>query len=99
LCRLSSRHWLNATSTNCTDIYQSIPANARADGYINRIVDFCKGFTTFPLRGTQRDDILPGLRVTGFERRVTIAFTVTPGAVLIEGVFYGGQDFEAALRE
>ena len=49
----------------------------RADGYINRIVNFCNGPTTFPLRGRQRDDILPGSRVTGFERRVNIAFVVT----------------------
>jgi toxin ParE1/3/4 len=70
----------------------------RADGYIGRIVDFCNGFTTFPQRGTLRDDILPGLRVTGFERRVTIAFVVTADAVLIEGIFYGGRDFEAFFR-
>jgi toxin ParE1/3/4 len=70
----------------------------RADGYAGRIIDFCSGFATFPERGTRRDDILPGLRVTGFERRVTIAFVVTPETVLIEGIFYGGQDFEAALR-
>jgi toxin ParE1/3/4 len=63
----------------------------RADGYVGRIVDFCKGFTTFPLRGTQRDDLLPGLRVTGFERRVTIAFVVTADAVLIEGIFTAGK--------
>jgi hypothetical protein len=30
---------------------------------------------------------LPGLRVTGFERRVTIAFVVTADAVLMEGIF------------
>src|SRR5579863_8586630 len=53
---------------------------------------------TFPRRGTQRDDLLPGLRVTGFERRVTVAFVVTDAAVLIEGIFYGGQDFEALFR-
>jgi hypothetical protein len=41
---------------------------------------------------------LPGLRVIGFERRVTIAFLVTETAVLIEGIFYGGQDFETAFR-
>jgi len=35
----------------------------------------------------------------GFERRVTIAFIVEPGAILIEGVFYGGQDFEAVWRD
>jgi toxin ParE1/3/4 len=70
----------------------------RADDFVNRIIAFCNGFVTFPLRGTQRDDILPGLRVTGFERRVTIAFVVTAKAVLIEGIFYGGRDFEAFLR-
>ena len=64
----------------------------RADGYVGRIVDFCNGLSTFPLRGTQRDDLLSGLRVTGFERRVTIAFIVTADAVLIEGIFYGGRD-------
>ena len=60
---------------------------------------FCNGLSTFPLRGTQRDDLLSGLRVTGFERRVTIAFIVTAEAVLIEGIFYGGRDFEAEFRD
>jgi toxin ParE1/3/4 len=73
-------------------------SESRADGYVGRIVAFCKGLTTFPLRGTQRDDVLPGLRVTGFEHRVTIAFAATEAAILIEGIFYGGQDFEAAFR-
>ena len=71
----------------------------RADGYIVRIVAFCKGLATFPLRGTARDDILPGLRVTGFERRVSIAFVVTADTVLIEGIFYGGRAFAAVLRD
>jgi len=71
----------------------------RADGCVGRIVDFCNGLSTFPLRGTQRDDLLSGLRVTGFERRVTIAFIVTAEAVLIEGIFYGGRDFEAEFRD
>jgi toxin ParE1/3/4 len=70
-----------------------------ADGYMSRIVTFCQGLSTFPLRGTPRDDLLPGLRTVGFERRATIAFMVTTDAVLIEGVFYGGQDFEANFRE
>ncbi len=68
-----------------------------ADGYIARIVDFCTELATFPLRGQARDDLLEGLRTTGFERRVTIAFVVTDDAVLIEGIFYGGQDFEAVF--
>jgi toxin ParE1/3/4 len=39
------------------------------------------------------------LRVTGFERRVNVAFVVTADAVLIEGIFYGGQHFEAVFRD
>lgn len=72
---------------------------ARADGYVGRIVAFCKGLETFPLRGAKRDDLLAGLSTIGFERRITIAFAVTAGAVLIEGVFYGGQDFEQTFHE
>jgi toxin ParE1/3/4 len=64
-----------------------------------RIVTFCKSLTTFPMRGTPRDDLLPGLRVIGFVRRVTIAFVVIEAAVLIEGIFYGGRDFEATFRD
>jgi toxin ParE1/3/4 len=69
-----------------------------ADVYTGRIVAACKGFSQFPLRGTRRDDVLPGLRTIGFERRITIAFMVLPDKVLIEGIFYGGQDFAVDLR-
>jgi len=51
------------------------------------------------MRGQKRDDLWPGLRTTGFERRVTIAYVVTANAVLIEGIFCGGQDFEAASED
>ncbi len=66
-------------------------SESRADGYVGRIVALRKGLTTFPLRGTQRDDVLPGLRVTGFERRVTIAFAATEAAILIEGISTAGR--------
>jgi toxin ParE1/3/4 len=71
----------------------------RADAYVGRIVAFCKGLTTFPLRGTRRDDLLPGLRVIGFERRATIAFAATESTILIEGIFYAGRDFEKIFRD
>jgi len=69
----------------------------RAYNYVGRIVECCKTLATFPQRGTKRDDVLPGLRVIGFERRVSIAFLVTADTVLIEGIFYGGRDFRANL--
>lgn len=72
--------------------------DAVADGYTSRILAFCRRLDTFPHRGTRRDDILPGLRVVGFERRVSIAFLVMAETVLVEGIFYGGQDWAAALK-
>lgn len=53
----------------------------------------------FPERGTQRNDIRPGLRTTGYRHRATIAFEVTSDTVNILGVYYGGQDYEADLRD
>jgi len=69
-----------------------------AERYVTRIINFCNRLETFPVRGRARDDILAGLRTIGFERRITIAFMVLDDSVLIEGVFYAGQDFENALR-
>ena len=34
----------------------------------------------------------------GFERRATIVFQVRKAEVVIVRIFYGGQDFERALR-
>ena len=54
---------------------------------------------TFPERGRRRDDILPGLRTIGFERRATIAFRVLKTRVEIVSIAYGGRDFERELRK
>ncbi len=81
------------------DFYISeMAGDAVAEGYISRILRFCRRLDMFPVRGTSHDDLLPGLRVVGFERRVTIAFIVTNETVLIEGIFYGGQDWASALK-
>jgi plasmid stabilization system protein ParE len=70
----------------------------RAAGYVEAITECCDSLETFPHRGTRRDGVRPGLRLLGFRRRVTIAFTVEDAGVLILGVFYGGQDVETALQ-
>lgn len=69
-----------------------------AKRYTDAIVAYCEGFHTSPLRGTKRNDIRPGLRITNFKGRTVIAFDVSETTVAILGVFYGGQDFEHALR-
>jgi len=82
-------------------IYRRISERASptiAERFTSAIVDYCENLEHFPERGTHRDDLRPGLRTIGFRRRVTIAFTVEGDAVTIIGVFYGGQDFEAAFQ-
>lgn len=68
-----------------------------AEGFVTAIQTYCFNFGMFPKRGTQRDDIFPGLRIVGFRRRVSIAFFVDGDEVIISGIFYGGQDIETAL--
>lgn len=72
-------------------------AGITAERYVDSIVDFCMKLQTFPVRGVARDDLLPGLRVTHFRKRAIIAYTLDSERVSIVGVFYGGQDYEAAL--
>ena len=70
-----------------------------AANYTGAIVQQCESLKTFPNRGTQRDDIRPGLRVFGFRRRVSITFEVTADVVTILGILYGGQNLETAFEE
>jgi toxin ParE1/3/4 len=57
--------------------YIRVAAGPRvASEYLARIEATCLALETFPERGTRRDDLAPGLRTLGFERRVTIAFRV-----------------------
>lgn len=70
----------------------------RAMRYIERIESHCAGFD-YGKRGMRRDDLRPGLRVVGFERRVTIAFHLDRRTVTIDRIFYAGRDVERALRK
>ena len=51
-----------------------------------------EGFSTASERGATT-----GLRIIGFERRLTVAFTVNDDAVVIQRVFSGGQNWGATL--
>ena len=69
-----------------------------AERYVSAVIAYCEGLQTFPHRGTRRDDIRPGLRITNYKKRVAIAFNVDAEQVSILGVFYGGQDYETVLQ-
>lgn len=74
-------------------------SRAVAAQYTEAIVSYCEGLRIFPLRGSPRDDVRPGLRITNYKKRTVIAFDVGTELVSIIGIFYGGQDYETVLRD
>ena len=70
-----------------------------AERYIDAIIAYCESLCVFPLRGTMRDDVRPGLRITNYKKRAVIAFAVDEEQVSIIGVYYGGQDYETVLSD
>ena len=72
-----------------------------AKRYTDGIVSYCESLHSFPLRGTMRDDVRPGLHITNYKKRTAIAFTVDDpvGRVSILGLFYGGQEYETILQD
>ena len=82
------------------ELYEWIAAAASPDvafGYVTRIEAFCQRLGIASERGLSRDDIRPGLRIIGFERRVTVAFRVEADRVVILRLFYGGRDWETLM--
>jgi toxin ParE1/3/4 len=75
----------------------SLAGSAIADRYIDRIEAFLLNFDLAAERGHMRDDIRPGLRVVGFERRITVAFTVNESETTVLRLFYGGRNWEEEL--
>ena len=71
---------------------------AVAGAYIDRIESACLALETFPKRGARQDDIRPGLRTMGFERRAMIVFQVLKTEVVIVRILFGGRDYARALR-
>jgi toxin ParE1/3/4 len=79
------------------ELYDYIAERSGADralGYVERIEGWINGLESFPERGVLRDDIRPGLRVAGFERRVSVAFRVGTDTVTILRILYAGRDLE-----
>lgn len=90
--------WLtDEAEADLRDIFDFIVREAsinRAQAYVNRIVGFLASLDVFPERGTVRADIRPGLRIVGFERRVSIAFVVEDNSVVIVRILYAGRQME-----
>ena len=85
------------------ELYSYVAARASpttAARYTDAIVSLCEGLSEFPHRGTPRDDIRAALRITNYKGRTVIAFAVDDASLCVSilGVYYGGQDYEAAIH-
>jgi len=81
-------------------LYYYIAEHGSADiakHYIKEIVDYFNNLCIFSLRGTLRNDLRSGLRITSYRKRVTIAFKAQENKVIIIDIFYAGQDYETLL--
>ena len=90
------------TQEQLAELYRYIAEAASPDiaaQYTEAIVSYCDSLRTFPLRGTRRDDVRPGLRITNYKKRAVIAFDADADVVSIIGVFYGGQNYETILHD
>ncbi|NTE82433.1 type II toxin-antitoxin system RelE/ParE family toxin [Agrobacterium tumefaciens] len=67
--------------------------------YVSGIRSFLNELSTFPKRGTVREGRIPGLRIIGYRRSVSIAFSVEDNYVMVLGVFYGGQEVRDDVLE
>ena len=90
-----------AAETDLEEIYNYISERAgtgTAIRYVRRIRDWCGQLLVFPEAGRTRNDLRPGVRILTFEKRVVIAYAITPsGDIEIGRFFYGGRNYEAII--
>jgi toxin ParE1/3/4 len=82
------------------ELYDWIAAQSShplAMGYLERVETFCRRLSIGSERGHLRSDVRPGLRIMGFERRLTIAFAVDAETVTVLRVFTAGKNWETSL--
>lgn len=91
-----------AAKRDITDLLTelAVKAGARiASNFVDRIIEYCLSFETFPERGTRHDDIASGLRTVGWRRRATIAFAIEGETVVILRILYAGRTLELPEEE
>lgn len=88
------------TVEDLNELYDWIAVQASPEvamAYLERVEAFCQRLSLGSERGHLRNDVRPGLRITGFERRLTIAFTVEEETVTVLRVFTAGRNWELAF--
>ena len=69
-----------------------------AAAFLERFEAWCADLSEAPARGLRRDDLFPGLRVLGFERRMAVAFHLGLDTVTIDVIAHGARGRSALLE-
>jgi toxin ParE1/3/4 len=78
-------------------LYDWIAASAgdrRASFYLQRLKKFSYSLGDAPFRGSDRSDIRKGMRVLGFEGRISIVFMILDDTIIILRFFGFGRNWE-----
>lgn len=70
-----------------------------AGDYVDSVITFIEGLQTFPERGTIRESPVAELRIIGYKRSISVAFSVRGDDVLVLGVFARGRDITEEILE
>ena len=76
-------------------IYDDIADRAGARSalhHVLRIREYCDSLSSFPQRGLEHPEIMPGLRILGYRRSASIAFVFRGEQVIILAVFSAGRE-------
>jgi toxin ParE1/3/4 len=87
--------FLPAAENDLDRIFEAVldaAGEATAFRYLARVTGYCLGFDLAGERGSIRDDMRPGLRIVGFERRLTLVFTVTDDEVVFLRILEAGRN-------
>ncbi len=71
----------------------------RASAYLQRLKKFSLSLGDTPFRGTDRGDIRQGMRVLGFEGRISIVFMIHNDNVSILRFFGFGRNWELDFEQ
>jgi toxin ParE1/3/4 len=80
------------------DYLLPLAGDKTASAFVDKIYNHCLGFDIFPERGMRRDDIRQGVRLVGYRRHASIAFTVVQNEVIILRIFMPGEDISEDIQ-
>jgi toxin ParE1/3/4 len=72
-------------------------STAIAERFVAALIERALKLDSFPLRGTPRDHLMPGLRTIVHRRTVIIAYVVDGDGVAVTDFLYRGEDIGGRL--